>query len=169
MSAVNYLLLFTGMSDQGGHEATVRSFMELPAARLAMIESYQQITAALNIPAGPHISDNRYATLDENSIRLERGSDIFRWEIIKAIPEDFGPDRSSSADSPSRLRKYTVTIEEHIAQEFPVKAYDLSHALETAEAAYKQGELVVQPSAPTTRLIMARHNKTGKTTGWREF
>lgn len=67
------------------------------------------------------------------------------------------------------LRKYTVTIEEQIVQEFPVEAYDLSHALETAEAAYKQGELVVQPSAPTTRLIMARHNKTGKTTGWREF
>ena len=59
------------------------------------------------------------------------------------------------------LRKYTVTIEEQIVQEFPVEAYDLSHALETAEAAYKQ--------APTTRLIMARHNKTGKTTGWREF
>ena len=56
------------------------------------------------------------------------------------------------------LRKYTVTIEEQIVQEFPVEAYDLSHALETAEAAYKQGELVVQPSAPTTRLIMARHN-----------
>ena len=67
------------------------------------------------------------------------------------------------------LRKYTVTIEEQIVQEFPVEAYDVSHALETAEAAYKQGELVVQPSAPTTRLIMARHNKTGKTTGWREF
>ena len=46
------------------------------------------------------------------------------------------------------LRKYTVTIEEQIVQEFPVEAYDLSHALETAEAAYKQGELVVQPSLP---------------------
>lgn len=67
------------------------------------------------------------------------------------------------------LRKYTVTIEEHIAQEFPVKAYDLSHALETAEVAYKQGKFVILPSAPITRLIMARHNKTGKTTGWREF
>ena len=42
------------------------------------------------------------------------------------------------------LRKYTVTIEEQIVQEFPVKAYDLSHALETAQAAYKQGELVVR-------------------------
>ena len=50
-----------------------------------------------------------------------------------------------------------------------MEAYDLSHALETAEAAYKQGKLVVQPSAPITRLIMERHNKTGKTTVWREF
>ena len=48
------------------------------------------------------------------------------------------------------LRKYTVTIEEQIVQEFPVKAYDLSHALETAEAAYKQGKFVILPSAPIT-------------------
>ena len=169
MKTVNYLLLFTGMSDQGGHEAAVRSFAELPAARLAMIESYQRTAAALNLPADPHISDNRYAVMEENSIRLERGSDIFRLEVIKAVPEDIGPDRTSPPDCPYRLRKYTVTIEEHIAQEFPVKAYDLSHALETAEAAYKQGKFVILPSAPTTRLIMARHNKTGKTTGWREF
>ena len=67
------------------------------------------------------------------------------------------------------LRKYTVTIEEQIVQEFPVEAYDLSHALETAQAAYKQGKFVILPSALITRLIMARHNKTGKTTGWREF
>ena len=57
------------------------------------------------------------------------------------------------------LRKYTVTIEEQIVQEVPVEAYDLSHALETAEAAYKQGELVVQPSAPVsyTHLRATRH------------
>ena len=63
------------------------------------------------------------------------------------------------------LRKYTVTIEEHIAQEFPVKAYDLSHALETAEAAYKQGKFVILPSAPITRLIMATAQQDRKTTG----
>ena len=67
------------------------------------------------------------------------------------------------------LRKYTVTIEEQIVQEFPLEAYDLSHALETAEAAYNQGELVVQPSAPPTRLIRARPKNPGNTTGWREF
>ena len=60
------------------------------------------------------------------------------------------------------LRKYTVTIEEQIVQEFPVEAYDLSHALETAEAAYKQGELVVQPSAPTTRLSWRDTIRPGK-------
>ena len=66
------------------------------------------------------------------------------------------------------LRKYTVTIEEQIVQEFPVEAYDLSHALETAEAAYKQGNWWYSLSTDYP-LIMARHNKTGKTTGWREF
>lgn len=36
------------------------------------------------------------------------------------------------------LRKYTVTIEEQIVQEFPVEAYDLSHALK-------------QPKLPTSK------------------
>ena len=55
------------------------------------------------------------------------------------------------------LRKYTVTIEEQFAQEFPVEASDLSKALESAESAYKQADLLVQPSPSTTRLNMSRH------------
>ena len=43
------------------------------------------------------------------------------------------------------LRKYTVTIEEQIVQEFPVEAYDLSHALETAEAATSKGNWWYSP------------------------
>ena len=37
MKTVNYLLLFIGRSDKGGHEATVHSFEGLLAARRAMM------------------------------------------------------------------------------------------------------------------------------------
>ena len=169
MNTVNYLLLFIGRSDKGGHEATVHSFEGLLAARRAMMESYWRIATALNVPASPTDPGNPYTSMTENNIRLERNSDTFQWEIIKAVPEDSKTDSISSSDRPYRRQKYTVLIEEHIVQEFPMQASDISHALQSAEEAYKQGELVVQPSAPITRLIMARNNKTGETTEWKEF
>ena len=50
-----------------------------------------------------------------------------------------------------------------------MEGYDIYQALETAEAAYKQGGLVVQPSMPVARLIMARDDETGSLTEWKEF
>lgn len=52
---------------------------------------------------------------------------------------------------------------------FPVKAYDIFHAIASAESAYKQGEFVVYSLAPNTRLIMAENSETGETTEWKEF
>lgn len=65
--------------------------------------------------------------------------------------------------------KYTVTIEEHISESFSVEAHDIVHALDEAERQYAQGMLIVQPSIPLSRQIMARNDETGETTGWREF
>lgn len=65
--------------------------------------------------------------------------------------------------------EYTVTIEEHISQEFSVKAYDIYEAMQFAEEEYLRGSFVVQPSAPNARLIMARDNETAATTEWKEF
>ena len=62
-----------------------------------------------------------------------------------------------------------MAIEEHIAQEFPVEAYDIFHALQSAEEQYKQGSLVVKRSQPSARLMMARDIATGETTEWKEF
>ena len=75
----------------------------------------------------------------------------------------------TSGKRPHGWREYIVIIEEHIGQEFSVAGCDIYHALENAEVAYKQGQLVVQPSAPTARLIMARDDETGNMTEWKEF
>lgn len=165
LTSVNYLLLFVGQSEKGGHEAQVRSFSELAAARQAMIEAYQRLISTLNIPAG----SNRDTTMTENRIRLERHGDAFQWEIIKAVPEDNGTDDASVSCCQNNLKQYTVSIEEHIIQEFPLEACDIFHALQTAETAYKQGTFVVQPSTPSARLMMARDNGTGEMTEWKEF
>jgi len=66
-------------------------------------------------------------------------------------------------------KRYTVTIEEHITQEFSVEARDICHAAQTAVERYNQGVLVVQPSAPNARLVMARDDETGEMTEWKEF
>lgn len=172
MSAVNYLLLFSGNSNKGGFESSVRGFSKLEAAQTAMAESHKKFAAILNIPVGPNASSDKYTTRTKNSIRLERYGDYFQWEIIKAVPEDGELGELSSDPEGKRchgLSKYMVTIEEHIAQEFSVKAYDIFHAVQSAETEYKKGRFVVQPSAPNAHLIMARDDETGDTTEWKEF
>jgi len=172
MSAVNYLLLFKGNSDKGGFESSVRGFSKLEAAQTAMAESHRTLASAMNIPIASNMSSDQYTTRTKNSIRLERYGNCFQWEIIKAVPEDGELDEVSSDPEGKRYRglsKYTVTIEEHIAQEFSVKAYDIFHAVQSAETEYRDGRFVVQPSVPNARLIMARDDETGETTEWKEF
>ena len=169
MSAVNYLLLYEGDSRQGGFGSSVRGFAKLEAARAAMDEKYKKFAALLDIPVGPNSFSDPYTIRTKDSIRLERYGDRFKWEIIKAVAEDCRPDGSFAENEHYGLRKYTVTIEEHVAQSFPVKAHDIFFAVSSAERDYKQGSLIVQPSAPNFRLIMARDDETGETTEWKEF
>lgn len=99
---------------------------------------------------------------------------LARIEIItsemcqEAVPKGNKPTASDDGQHDG-LAKYTVTIEEHIAQEFPVEAHDLYQAMQTAEEQYHQGLLVVQSSTPNARLIMARDDETGHMTEWKEF
>ena len=67
------------------------------------------------------------------------------------------------------LRQYLVTIEEHISQEVSIQAEDIAQAMDKAKAAYCRGQLVVQPSAPVARLMMARSEDTKEETEWKEF
>ena len=169
MSEVNYLLLFKGNSDQGGPEASVRSFTKLEAARTAMAESYRKMAAAMNIPVRSGMSCDPYTAKTENSIRLERYGDVFLWEIIKAVPEDGGPGSTDGHSRPWGMKQYTVAVEERFVQKFPVSAYNIFHALQSAENQYKRGTPAAEHTAPSTRLIMAWDDVTGEKTEWKEF
>ncbi len=69
----------------------------------------------------------------------------------------------------SGKKKYAVIIEEHITSEFPIYADDLEAALKTAKEQYDRDDLVVEPSTPNCRLMIARDGETGIDTGWRDF
>lgn len=168
MSTVQYLLLYEGDSNHGGHESKVRSFAKLEAARSAMEKSYRKLAASMDIPLSSQTHSDRYTARTKNNIRLERHGDSFQWEIIKAVPED-GPDGIGEISRWHGMREYTVAIEEHIVKEFSVEAYDIFHALHSAEEQYERGALVVKSSRPSARLMMARDTVTGETTEWKEF
>lgn len=165
---INYLLFFSGDSNSGGQEASVRCFTKLEAAQAAMNESYRRYAAALNIPVGHTAICNQYTIKTETSIQLKRYGDYFQWKIINAVPEDDDPT-GSPVEQQRGLTSYRVTIEEHIAQKFSVSAYDIFHAIESAQSAYKHGEFVVQPATPNARLIMAENTQTSEITEWKEF
>lgn len=133
-----------------------------------MLKSYRRLAAAMGVPVGGKEPWNPYTIKGQDSLQLKKNCDWFQWKIVKAVPED-GDSAEVGESSWRGLTEYTVTIEEHIAQEFSVRAYDIFHALESAEEKYKRGKLVVQPSTPNARLIMARDNETGEVTEWKEF
>lgn len=72
-------------------------------------------------------------------------------------------------DALSGMRKFAVTIEEHIGQTFTVYAANLDDAMEVAEDSYKRGEIVVEPTTPTARLMMGTDTVEGVETEWKEF
>ena len=122
---INYLLLFNGYSNSGGPESSVRCFVKLEAAQAAMTESYRKYAAALNIPAGhgrPCINASIY---DRNQKRhtSETLRRFFQWKIVEAAPED--GNSTEPAVEQHGLTNYMVTIDEHIAQAFSVKAYNI--------------------------------------------
>ena len=168
MSTVNYLLLFQGYSNHGGHESKVRCFAKLEAARDAMEKAYRRLAASMDIPIRVRTPSNRYTVRMDNSIRLERNGEWFQWEIVKAIPEDES-DSIGEGSQGYGLKKYTVVIMDHIMQGFPVEAYNIFHALRIAEEQYKRGSLAAKSSRRGVRLMMARDIMTGETTEWKEF
>ena len=63
--------------------------------------------------------------------------------------------------------KFTVTIEEHISQDFEVEANTLEEAMQIAEDKYYGGEFVLDNSDVTAKLMMA--DDGNKQTEWEEF
>lgn len=66
------------------------------------------------------------------------------------------------------MRRFVVTIEEHISQAFEVEANDIEEAMEIAEESYNNGEFVLEPGEVTARLMMADDGE-GDSTEWTEF
>ncbi len=81
----------------------------------------------------------------------------------------FTPHRDAWPDKSMPAKAYTVTIEEHVSEEFSVCADSLSEAEDVAKLKYGRGELIVDPAPPTCRMIMAVDDATGAETEWREF
>lgn len=63
--------------------------------------------------------------------------------------------------------KITVTIEEHISQDFEVEADTLEGAMQIAEDKYRSGEFVLDNPCVTAKLMMAENNY--EATEWEEF
>jgi hypothetical protein len=66
------------------------------------------------------------------------------------------------------MRRFVVTIEEHISQAFEVEANDIEEAMEIAEESYNNGEFVLEPGEVNAKLMMADDGE-GDCTDWTEF
>ena len=64
--------------------------------------------------------------------------------------------------------KYTITIEETVAEDFEIEADSAEEAYETAEQKYESGEFVLGPGECQFKQI-AVTKPSKETTGWREF
>ena len=63
--------------------------------------------------------------------------------------------------------KITVTIEEHISQDFEVEADTLEEAMEIADDKYYSGDYILDNANVTARLMMAENDY--ESTEWEEF
>ena len=65
--------------------------------------------------------------------------------------------------------KITVTIEEHISQEFEVEADTLEEAMEIAERKYYDGEFILDNANVNAKLMMVHDKDYDEMTEWEEF
>lgn len=66
------------------------------------------------------------------------------------------------------IKKYIVTIEETVSQNFEVEAENAEQAIELAENKYKNGEFVLEPGDVCFKQ-MAIMNPDDEATEWIEF
>lgn len=66
-------------------------------------------------------------------------------------------------------KKYVVTIEETISQDFDVEANSLGEALEIARKKYYDGEFTVESESCTFVQAKARTEDASNMTEWREI
>ena len=68
------------------------------------------------------------------------------------------------------MKKFKITIEEHISGIHYIEANDIGEAMQMAADKYDTGELVVEPNCyPTAKLMMAESVDGTECTEWEEF
>lgn len=67
------------------------------------------------------------------------------------------------------MKKFKVTIEEHISETFEVEAVDIEEAMQIAEERYYSGEYVLGSEADVTARLMSAAGDDGESTEWTEF
>lgn len=66
-------------------------------------------------------------------------------------------------------KKWIITIEETISQDFEIEAEDIKKAMELAREKYEDGEFVVEPSTPTVVLMHAITEDGEEESKWEEI
>lgn len=67
------------------------------------------------------------------------------------------------------MKKFIITIEEHLTEDFEVEAVDYEEAMKIAKANYKNGKFVLEPGNLHAKLMSAVDTETGLPTEWEEF
>lgn len=66
------------------------------------------------------------------------------------------------------MKKFKITIEEMISQDFEIEATSLEEAMELAEQQYNDGELVLEPGNLVCKQMQGQ-DENGVYTDWCEF
>lgn len=67
------------------------------------------------------------------------------------------------------MKKFKITIEEHVCEAFEVEATNIGEAMEIAQEKYRKGEFVLEPGEVTAKLMMAEDEYGAECTEWEEF
>jgi hypothetical protein len=83
-----------------------------------------------------------------------------KWEELL---EKFNPN-----EGVNEMKKFKITIEETVSQEFEIEATSLEEAMELAEEQYNNGELVLEPGNLVCKQMQGE-DENGYCTEWCEF
>ena len=67
------------------------------------------------------------------------------------------------------MKKFVISIEEHICKDFNIEADSIDDAMEIVKEKYKKGEITLDPGEVQAKLMMAHEPETGEFTEWEEF
>jgi hypothetical protein len=67
------------------------------------------------------------------------------------------------------MKKFTITIEEMVSEDFEIEAETMEEAMDIAEEMYNNGDIVLEPGNLVSKQMMGEDTETGECTEWSEF